>query len=303
MPRAELNETVSIPVSIAGHLVYTVGRTSTGAGLTVLVVDRVSGDPATVYAAETGGTTLANPLTSDPATGRVDGWLDAGSIYNLEVSGEGVDPYIQPVTIGAVGGGLGEDAILDLIAANPPEINVADLGDVSAGTPPDGGALLYDDDISAYTVGPPTVTGSEGDYHENATTTATPTVATATPVDIPSCICTVPAGTTGTVWVYGRAMVQQTVAGTGTAYIQIIETTGGGSDVRADAPRPLTNATAAQTGRIGWLEPKYRLGAVSADRTFKLVIQHNSASGSPVIEAKNANGVAYWASAIWFEVK
>lgn len=52
-----------------------------------------AGGAATVYAAETGGTTLTNPLTTD-SRGRIEGWLETGS-YNLVVSKDGVS-YTQP---------------------------------------------------------------------------------------------------------------------------------------------------------------------------------------------------------------
>lgn len=49
--------------------------------------------PATVYAAETGGTTVTNPLTTD-SMGRVEGWVDEGS-YDIVVSGSGITTYTQ----------------------------------------------------------------------------------------------------------------------------------------------------------------------------------------------------------------
>jgi peptidoglycan/xylan/chitin deacetylase (PgdA/CDA1 family) len=50
------------------------------------------GGAATVYSAETGGVTLANPLLTD-ANGRIEGWLEEGS-YDLVVSHSGVS-YTQ----------------------------------------------------------------------------------------------------------------------------------------------------------------------------------------------------------------
>jgi len=49
--------------------------------------------PDTVYAAETGGTTVTNPLTTD-SMGRVEGWVDEGS-YDIVVSGSGITTYTQ----------------------------------------------------------------------------------------------------------------------------------------------------------------------------------------------------------------
>jgi hypothetical protein len=48
----------------------------------------------TVYAAETGGTTVSNPLVTD-ANGRVNGWVDEASLV-LTISGSGITSYNQP---------------------------------------------------------------------------------------------------------------------------------------------------------------------------------------------------------------
>jgi hypothetical protein len=63
-------------------------------GASVQVNVRAGGSPATVYAAETGGTTVSNPLVTD-AQGRVNGWVDEGS-YVLNISGSGITSYNQP---------------------------------------------------------------------------------------------------------------------------------------------------------------------------------------------------------------
>jgi hypothetical protein len=63
-------------------------------GGSVQVNVRATGTPATVYAAETGGTTVSNPLVTD-ANGRVNGWVDEGS-YVLGISGSGITSYNQP---------------------------------------------------------------------------------------------------------------------------------------------------------------------------------------------------------------
>lgn len=63
-------------------------------GASVLVKLRATGNPVTVYAAETGGTTVTNPLVTD-ANGRVNGWVDEGSLI-LTVSGSGITTYNQP---------------------------------------------------------------------------------------------------------------------------------------------------------------------------------------------------------------
>lgn len=63
-------------------------------GASVQVNVRSTGSPSTVYSAETGGTTVSNPLVTD-ANGRVNGWVDEGS-YVLGVSGSGITSYNQP---------------------------------------------------------------------------------------------------------------------------------------------------------------------------------------------------------------
>lgn len=74
-----------------------------GAGASVLVNLRGAG-PATIFAAETGGGTAANPITTD-AFGRINGWLDEGS-YDLIVSGSGITTYTQPIEVNR-GDGVG----------------------------------------------------------------------------------------------------------------------------------------------------------------------------------------------------
>lgn len=63
-------------------------------GASVLVKLRSTGNPVTVFAGETGGTTVSNPLTTD-ANGRVNGWVDEASLV-LTVSGSGITTYNQP---------------------------------------------------------------------------------------------------------------------------------------------------------------------------------------------------------------
>lgn len=63
-------------------------------GGSVLVKLRSTGSPVTVYAGETGGTTISNPLTTD-AQGRVNGWVEEGSLV-LTISGSGITTYNQP---------------------------------------------------------------------------------------------------------------------------------------------------------------------------------------------------------------
>jgi hypothetical protein len=63
-------------------------------GASVQVDVRATGNPATVYAGDIGGTTVSNPLVTD-ANGRVNGWVDEGS-YVLGISGSGITSYDQP---------------------------------------------------------------------------------------------------------------------------------------------------------------------------------------------------------------
>ncbi len=62
-------------------------------GASVAVKDRVTGSPSTVYAAETGATTVTNPRTTD-AYGRVAGWIERGS-YQFDISGTGLVSYTE----------------------------------------------------------------------------------------------------------------------------------------------------------------------------------------------------------------
>ncbi len=63
-------------------------------GASVQINYRVGGGAASVFAAETGGSTLPNPVTTG-LSGRVDGWLEEGQ-YTLVVSGPGITTYSQP---------------------------------------------------------------------------------------------------------------------------------------------------------------------------------------------------------------
>jgi hypothetical protein len=78
---------VEIPLAVT--------KTSDGSAVSgaSVQVNLRSGGPATVYSAETGPTTLSNPLTTT-AEGRIEGWVDEGS-YNLQVSGGTITSYTQ----------------------------------------------------------------------------------------------------------------------------------------------------------------------------------------------------------------
>lgn len=77
---AQGSETVNIAVS----------------GASVLINIR-GGGPATIFGAETGAGTIANPTTTT-TEGRIDGWLDEGS-YTMTVSGSGIATFSQPFEV------------------------------------------------------------------------------------------------------------------------------------------------------------------------------------------------------------
>jgi microcystin-dependent protein len=110
MARVEIAYAVQKPSATVVGGVATLGVS----GATVQVNIR-GGGPATVFAAETGATTIANPLTST-AEGRIEGWLDEGS-YNLVISGAGITGYTQPIDV-VRGDGVGRIANSVVTAAH-----------------------------------------------------------------------------------------------------------------------------------------------------------------------------------------
>lgn len=64
-------------------------------GASVTVKDRRTGANATLYSAESAGTTVTNPLTSN-AAGQVSSWADRGQ-YLAVVSGGGITTYTVPL--------------------------------------------------------------------------------------------------------------------------------------------------------------------------------------------------------------
>lgn len=111
-------------------------------GASVLVNIR-GGGAATIYAAEVGATTGANPITTD-AFGRIEGWVDEGS-YDLIVSGSGITTYTQPVELNR-GDGVSRYAVgsIPQAALANGAVSFAKLGtDVFATIMPTGSVLPY----------------------------------------------------------------------------------------------------------------------------------------------------------------
>jgi hypothetical protein len=178
------------------------------------------------------------------------------------------------------------------------------LVNVSLGTPSDGQALVYQASTGLWIPGSPAVSGTEGDYHENVTGTPTTAAgptgpAAGSPADVAGVTCTVPI-LTGSVWVYAEVFLYQSTVGTGNAFAFLTETTVGNTGVRDYDDRLLPNSTSSNAQNMGKLRLAARLGAVAAPRTFKLQIQTNSLSGTPVTKSLNAAG---FPSRIWYEVK
>lgn len=80
-------------------------------GATVHVYDRGTTTPVAIYAAETGGTTLTNPLTTN-VKGAIQGWLNEGA-YDLYISGPGVTtPFTHAIEIVPAEGPLTRSGII-----------------------------------------------------------------------------------------------------------------------------------------------------------------------------------------------
>jgi hypothetical protein len=107
-------------------------------GGSVLVKLRSTGSPVPVYAAETGGTTISNPLVTD-ANGRVNGWVDEASLV-LTISGSGITSYNQPYE-----------------ATRADSLVVIDGARVAAGTMP--GSSIQNNSIPSTAYGPGSILG------------------------------------------------------------------------------------------------------------------------------------------------
>jgi hypothetical protein len=115
-------------------------------------------------------------------------------------------------------------------------------------------------------------------------------------VDVPGVSISVPASARPIYLEYGGTF-SQTVAGTGSMFMAIIETTGGGSTpVSQSYEAPMTNTTSAnRKTRQGTL----RLGTTVATRTFKMQLQKSVTGGtSPTVNLLNVGGLQSWLAAI-----
>lgn len=104
-------------------------------GASVTVKKRSDNTNATIYTTEGGGTTTANPMSTD-AVGRLAGWVDRGA-YNLIVTGSGITGFTEafdaaPASDGAVIGPWVGTEILPLGSVVP----------YAAGADPTGGQWL-----------------------------------------------------------------------------------------------------------------------------------------------------------------
>lgn len=79
---------IKVPITVIDPLGSAVG------GASVRVQRRSDGVDVTLYTAETGPTTTANPTTTD-SYGRTQAWVDTGLSYNAIISGTGITTYTQ----------------------------------------------------------------------------------------------------------------------------------------------------------------------------------------------------------------
>lgn len=109
-------------------------------GASVTVRKRSDNSLATVYQAETGGTTVPNPLATD-ANGRVDGWVDRGAyVANITGGTPPVTAYNEnfdasPAADGGIDAEWMNDAVLPIAAIMP----------YAANTDPSGGSWIVCD--------------------------------------------------------------------------------------------------------------------------------------------------------------
>jgi hypothetical protein len=98
-------------------------------GATVSITDRATAAPVTVYADETSGLTLTQPLISDSG-GRVDGWLPRGA-YLATIDSPGAPQYTEPFDLAPA-----HDGSIDGAWAGPDIALQADLDAAIASIPP-----------------------------------------------------------------------------------------------------------------------------------------------------------------------
>lgn len=109
-----------------------IGTSGTGSlslldGATVHVYDQGTTTPIsqTIYAADSGGTTIANPLTSD-ANGKVEFWLDTPARVDLAASKTGFSPSIRTVDVEAAPSGGGSGVQVATVEISSAELLVLD---------------------------------------------------------------------------------------------------------------------------------------------------------------------------------
>lgn len=142
--RYEITEAVSKTLSIGAAA----NLWQAGAGLSAQIKD-LQGNNLTIYTAETGATTAANPITTD-SNGRIEGWVEAPD-YDITISGSGVTTYTQKIRNsppGATTSAVGAAKTLVGVAGSQVQ-HVYTLTDVSGGTNGSRGDAITSDAANA----------------------------------------------------------------------------------------------------------------------------------------------------------
>lgn len=100
---------VAIPITVID------GAGNAKQGASVTVRKRSDSTLATLYAGETGGTTVANPLSTD-VNGRVSGWIDRGA-YKCTVAGSGITTYDEMLDAAPAADGSADSSWVQALAA------------------------------------------------------------------------------------------------------------------------------------------------------------------------------------------
>jgi hypothetical protein len=121
---------VPVPITV----IDTNGSVVSGASVTVR--KRSDSSLATLYQAETGATTIANPVSTD-SFGRVVAWVDRGA-YNAVISGTSITTYTQPFD-----GAAAADRTLDTLWAPAGVVPTVQTGGTLPASPTDGDEVYY----------------------------------------------------------------------------------------------------------------------------------------------------------------